>query len=192
MSNKCAPALVLFPKKMKTTAIPKDLIAPCGMNCAICSRYLAYKNNLSRSHCIGCRPRNKRCTYLFKNCTGPRTISNNNALFCFECVEYPCKQINRMDKRYRENYAMSVKENLEYIKSKGIETFIQEQIKKYTCPKCAGLISIHNRKCFACDTVTKLVEKKKQGTTKHAKSTKKNETERIFSLSGFSSKPEHS
>ena len=144
---------------MTSQKISEELIAPCGMNCAICSRYLAFINNYKKSHCTGCRPANKRCTYLFKNCTGPENSSNERASFCFECVEYPCKQINRMDKRYKENYKMSVKENLEHIKSKGIESFIKDQKKKYKCPRCSGLISIHNKKCFKCDTVTKLVEK---------------------------------
>jgi hypothetical protein len=54
---------------------------------------------------------------------------------------------------------MSVKDNLEYIKKNGIGKFIEEQYKKYRCSKCGGLISIHNGKCFKCDTITKLVEK---------------------------------
>lgn len=54
---------------------------------------------------------------------------------------------------------MSIKDNLEYIKEKGINKFIEDQYKKYCCPKCGGLISIHNRKCFKCDAVTRLVEK---------------------------------
>ena len=70
----------------KPNSIPEELIAPCGMNCAICSRYLSYVNNLKKSQCIGCRTRNKRCTYLFKNCEGPKNISTGNAIFCFECV----------------------------------------------------------------------------------------------------------
>lgn len=37
--------------------IPEELIAPCGMNCALCSRYLAFVNKLKRSQCIGCRIR---------------------------------------------------------------------------------------------------------------------------------------
>jgi hypothetical protein len=136
-----------------------ELIAPCGMNCAICSRYLSYIYNLKRSQCIGCRPRKKKCTYLFKNCTGPKNISNEKATFCFECSHYPCKQINRIDDRYRRNYQMSMKENLDYIKTKGIDKFTEEQYKKYHCKMCDGLISIHNKKCFKCDTVTRLVEK---------------------------------
>ncbi len=143
----------------KDNPISKDLIAPCGMNCAICSRYLAYVNNLKRSQCVGCRPRNKRCDYLFKKCTGINHTSKGDAAFCFECEQYPCKQINRMDERYRKNYAMSVKESLEYIRKRGLEKFVKDQYKKYRCTKCGGLISIHNRKCFKCDTITRLIEK---------------------------------
>ena len=141
-------------------SISEDLIAPCGMNCAICSRYLSYVNDLKRSQCTGCRPGNKSCEYLFKKCSGINHASSGNAVFCFECDQYPCKQINRMDDRYRKNYEMSVKENLENIRSKGMENFIAEQYEKHHCSKCGGLISVHNRKCFECDTVTRLIEKR--------------------------------
>ena len=137
----------------------EELIAPCGMNCAICSRYLSYLNNLKRSQCLGCRPRNKRCEHLFKKCTGINHTAKGDAAFCYECDQYPCQQIDRIDNRYRKNYNMSMKDNLKYIKEKGISQFIKEQYQKYQCPQCGGLISIHNRKCFTCDTITKLVEK---------------------------------
>ncbi|MCP4131285.1 MAG: DUF3795 domain-containing protein [bacterium] len=146
----------------KSNPITEELIAPCGMNCAICSRYLSYVNNLKRPQCTGCRPENKKCEYLFKKCTGINNTSEGNSVntvFCFECHQYPCKQIKRMDDRYRKNYNMSVKENLEHIEQKGIDKFIDAQYKKYCCSKCGGLISIHNRKCFNCDTITRLVEK---------------------------------
>lgn len=141
---------------------PEELIAPCGMNCAICSRYLAYTHDLKRSQCTGCRPGNKKCSYLFEKCTGINgTLKGNaNARFCFECDQYPCKHIKRMDDRYRSHYKMSVKDNLERIKKLGVESFTKEQSKKYRCSKCGGLISIHNRKCFRCDSITRLVEKR--------------------------------
>jgi hypothetical protein len=64
-----------------------------------------------------------------------------------------------MDKRYRNNYGISVIENLETIKKEGINKFISEQYKEHHCSKCDGLISVHNRKCFRCDTIVRLVEK---------------------------------
>ncbi len=151
---------VLGQKMKRTNPISKELIAPCGMNCAICSRHLAYVNNLKRSQCVGCRPRNEKCTYLFAKCTGINHTSSSPAAFCFECNHYPCKQINRIDGRYKKYYGMSMKDNLEYIKKNGIDKFIKEEYRKYRCSKCGGLISIHNRKCFKCDKITKLVDRK--------------------------------
>ena len=145
---------------MYSNPISEKLIAPCGMNCAVCSRYLSYVNNMKRSRCIGCRPGNRICTYLFEKCKGVNNgIPTGNAVFCFECGRYPCEQIIRMEKRYKKNYRMSVKDNLDCIKRKGMHKFVDEQYGKHQCLKCGGLISIHNGKCFKCDPVTRLVEK---------------------------------
>ncbi|MFC1995459.1 DUF3795 domain-containing protein [Chloroflexota bacterium] len=49
----------------------EELIAPCGMNCGICSGYLASKYDIKSKgikmpYCIGCRPRDKKCAFLKK------------------------------------------------------------------------------------------------------------------------------
>ncbi len=62
-----------------------------------------------------------------------------------------------MDERYRKNFNMSIKQNLERIRTIGIRKFIREQYKNHRCPDCGGLISVHNGKCFHCDTITRLV-----------------------------------
>lgn len=143
-----------------TDRINKELIAPCGMNCAICSRYLSYLNNYKSSQCRGCRPNDHTCTYLFEKCTGiNHHTSTGKSVFCSKCSQYPCRQINRMDNRYQTNYGMSIKDNLESIKETGINRFISDQYEKHRCSRCGALISIHNRKCFKCDKVTRLVEK---------------------------------
>lgn len=146
---------------MKTESKSRDLIAPCGMNCAICSRYLSYLNGLKRSQCKGCRPGNMKCSYLFEKCSGmnSKLDGNADAGYCFTCDQYPCKQISRMDGRYRKYYNMSVKDNLKLIEEIGPNGFMAQQYEKYKCSKCGGFISIHNRKCFKCDIVTKLVVK---------------------------------
>ncbi len=64
-----------------------------------------------------------------------------------------------MDRRYRENYKISIKENLEYIKENGVKKLVVEQYVEHQCSKCGDLISVHNKKCFKCDKITKLVEK---------------------------------
>jgi hypothetical protein len=143
-------------------SIHEDLIAPCEINCAICSRYLAYKNSLRRSQCIDRRPGNRNCTYLFGKFPEGNNAATDNRAFCYDCKQYPCKKLNRVDERYRRNYRVSTRENLEYIRQVGISQFIEEQYAKHRCSRCGGLISIHNRKCFRCDKVTRLVEKSRE------------------------------
>jgi len=42
---------------------------------------------------------------------------------------------------------MSMMENLKFIEEKGIKSFLEQQRKKYTCPKCGGVICVHRKKC---------------------------------------------
>jgi len=133
----------------------EDLIAPCGMNCGICSGYLAFSNNIPKkkgkiSHCRGCRPRNKQCAYIKGHCDN---LKYNRIKFCFECTEYPCERLKHFDERYKKNYEMSLIENLNRIKNIGLSAFITEQNNKYKCPNCNGVICVHNKKCYSCETV---------------------------------------
>jgi hypothetical protein len=36
--------------------------------------------------------------------------------YCYECDEFPCARVKRLDKRYRTKYEMGMIENLEYIR----------------------------------------------------------------------------
>ena len=148
---------------MKEDSITKtDLIAPCGMNCSICSGYLAYKNDIKSKgvgvpYCPGCRPRNKKCAFLKKRC---ELLMNNKVKYCYECEKFPCENLQKLDKRYRSLFRMSMIENLRFIKENGIELFLEKEIKKWKCPNCGGAISCHNGICFEC-SVEKLKNKKK-------------------------------
>lgn len=135
----------------------QELIAPCGMNCGICSSYLAYKNKIKGkgfSNCIGCRTRNKKCAFLKKRCKDDLKLLKGEIQFCFECKCYPCDVLTGLDNRYRQRFDMSMIDNLNEIKNKGINHFIKNQHKKYKCSKCGNLISVHSKKCFNCDIIT--------------------------------------
>jgi len=145
------------------TAIEPTLIAPCGMNCAICAGYLAAKNDLRSKGlrmitCPGCRPRNKHCAFLKERCS---KLSNKEVTYCFECASFPCDRLKTIDKRYRSRYRMSMIENLNAIKENGMEEFLRDQEETWKCPNCGELISCHNGLCFRCD-LQKLRNKKKK------------------------------
>ena len=124
-----------------------NLIAPCGMNCSICMAYLREKNK-----CNGCRAINTwnpktRVNCRIKNC---EFLNSQNLEYCYQCTKFPCSLINHLDKRYRTKYHMSMIENLNNIKDKGIIEFLQLEQKRWTCKTCGGVINVHKSICSKC------------------------------------------
>jgi hypothetical protein len=134
-------------------AMNVELIAPCGMNCAICSAYLAYQHDvrskgIGMPSCIGCRPRDRQCAFLKKGC---ELLLADKVTYCYECSGFPCERLERLDRRYRTRFRMSMIQNLEYIRDNGINKFLVKEQEKWECPECGGLICCHNGLCFRCD-----------------------------------------
>ena len=150
--------------KVETTKnLSAELIAPCGMNCALCSSYLALTNKLkSKSvkmpYCTGCRARNKQCAFIKKSCI---RLLKAEVDFCFECSDFPCVRLKTLDVRYKSRYRMSMIDNSRFIKEHGMQKFLEEQEKTWKCPTWNGLISCHNGLCFNCD-LEKLRSKKQK------------------------------
>lgn len=71
--------------------------------------------------------------------------------FCTECGDYPCRRLKQLDKRYRDKYHMSMIRNLNEIREKGMDAFLQSQEEKWNCPDCGGTICCHNGLCLSCD-----------------------------------------
>ncbi len=141
----------------------EELIAPCGMNCGICSGYLASKYDVKNKgikmpYCIGCRPRDKKCAFLKKRCD---LLLQGKVQYCYECDDFPCLRLQHIDERYRSNFKMSMIENLEFIKDKGVTIFLEQEVDKWKCPKCGAEICCHNGICFNCG-LDKLKNNKKK------------------------------
>jgi len=134
----------------------QDLIAPCGMNCALCVSYLAGKHDLNRQGfrkktCPGCLPRGKHCTFMSSHC---ELLAKGLVRFCFECADFPCPRLKALDKRYRTKYHMSMLENLEHIRAHGLDSFLEDQEARWRCPECGGTVCCHNGLCLNCDLDT--------------------------------------
>ena len=123
----------------------EELIAPCGMNCGVCTNYMAMQNDLKKrgfhkSYCAGCRPRGKNCNFMNNHCN---LLGKGLVKFCYEYDDFPCRRLKALDKRYRTFYHMSMIENLLFIKKHGIETFLINEVEKWKCPKKINEITQH-------------------------------------------------
>jgi len=130
--------------RMKTH---KNLIAPCGMNCSVCSGFLRTKNK-----CVGCRITGSKPGYCTRciiiNCS---RLAATKSGFCYDCDEYPCKRMKQLDKRYRLKYSTSLLGNLEHIKTNGLDEFVRSEAGKWRCSACGGTICIHTKHCVSCN-----------------------------------------
>ena len=115
--------------KMPTEKIDTAMFAPCGMNCLVC-----YKHCYHKKPCAGCL----------------NSDMGKGLSYCFECPDYPCKLIKNLEKSYNKRYQASLMENSEFVRQHRLERFMEQQKGKYTCPKCGGIISIHDRECSEC------------------------------------------
>jgi len=129
---------------MKTTNIPPEMIALCGMNCGICKMHLREDKK-----CPGCnsgRKVNGRCIKC-----GINLCKERQGKFCFECDKFPCERLKRLDKRYQDKYGMSEIDNLNKIKEIGLNEFMKSENNRWVCPNCGGVICVHDGKCYGCE-----------------------------------------
>jgi hypothetical protein len=117
------------------------LIAPCGMDCAICMAYLREKNR-----CRGCYTANRMGR---RHCTIAACTQVRNR-YRHDCDEFPCRRLKQLDTRYRAKYHMSMLENLAAIKMDGIRAFVKSERERWTCRDCGGTIDVHRYRCSAC------------------------------------------
>jgi hypothetical protein len=130
----------------------EELIAVCGMNCRVCVGYFGYtmSGKERKNTCSGCRPTDKKSAFVKKHC--PKALKGK-ITYCFECEDFPCEIIEKLDKTYREKYQMSMIDNLKFIKEKGMEKFLESEEEKYRCDECGGVICVHTGKCYECGNV---------------------------------------
>ena len=113
----------------------ESLLAPCGMNCGICTGYLSMKNDLrtqgiKEHYCAGCRYKSGKLCAFAKRCD---LLKNRQICYCFECDRFPCDNLEPLDKRYKSKYHMSMIENLNYVKDHGIKAFLEKEEEKWKC-----------------------------------------------------------
>ncbi|HZD59258.1 MAG TPA: DUF3795 domain-containing protein [Anaerolineae bacterium] len=127
------------------------LVAPCGIDCGLCKRYLATIRGVAKEmglpRCIGCRPRNKQCKFIKGSCS---LLKENKVSFCFECEAFPCARLKTLNRRYETRYNYSLVNNLSEIRRIGLGNWVELERERWRCPECGGVISIHDVRCYDC------------------------------------------
>jgi hypothetical protein len=120
--------------------INSNLVAPCGMNCALCKAHLRAKNP-----CIGCRNITSDAPKTILLCF-MRTCTKREDDFCYTCLDYPCDHLKHLDQRYRGKYNMSEIENLEYIRLHRMDQFLNQQREQWQSD--LGILCAHDKRYY--------------------------------------------
>lgn len=125
--------------------IEPAMFAHCGMNCLVCYKHCCHKNP-----CAGCLKSAQGKPEHCRKCRIKACVKERQLTYCFECSEYPCGQIKRLEKSYHTRYCASLIENSRMVKEQGMAAFLQQQKERYTCAECGGIISLHDAECSEC------------------------------------------
>lgn len=126
------------------------MIAPCGLNCALCTRHLQ-----KESPCPGCsgpdeqKPDCCRIRCRIVSCRIRRTLEDG---FCDACEKYPCADVMEKELRYTSTYPMieTPLANLSFIRQNGMDAFLELEKERWSCPACRGVICVHDGVCASC------------------------------------------
>ena len=127
----------------------KTEVAPCGIFCRACPSF--------NKSCLGCASDNRNQKRKSKwSCKIRQCCYEKKQIdYCAFCEEAPCTILNKKlisshkgDERFE--YRHEIPDNLSQIKQLGIDEFITEKKKDFTCPNCGGMICFYHYRCAQC------------------------------------------
>jgi len=147
--------------------IKKELLAPYGLYCGVCSIYIAHKDNnlkfkekllpiykafaksVDDIKCTGCLSEGDVFPVCLacpiKKCTQKKGING-----CYQCDEFPCKFIVNFP------IAVAKKVILRTIpawRELGTEKWVEEEEKRYHCPECGNQLFRGVKRCNKCNAL---------------------------------------
>jgi len=138
----------------------KTLAAVCGLFCEACTLFIATKEDPARlkglaarfqlseeeMKCYGCRS-DKRGPYC-KICKMFSCAAERGIDFCSECEDYPCDDLKQFQSE--RPHRIELWDDLEQIKDKGYEYWLNNIRTNYTCTQCQTINSAYDLKCRKC------------------------------------------
>ncbi len=127
-----------------------NLFSRCGINCRTCVGFFGYTLTGERQPpCGGCQTRQSTCNFYENNCKHPE--QKNKIQHCYQCADFPCENLKKIDQYYSQKYGPSIIENQQYIKIQGMDAFLKREKQQWKCPRCGGVLCVHTNRCYTCN-----------------------------------------
>ena len=138
----------------------QDLAAPCGLYCGVCAVYIAHRDDnlkfkerltgvynlgVEDIKCRGClsdEPFVYCRTCAIKACTSGKEIEG-----CHQCADFPCKHIEDFPLPVGKKVILRA---IPFWRECGTERWMEEEEKRYNCPKCGYKLFRGAKTCRNC------------------------------------------
>ena len=97
--------------------------------------------------CQGCQIQDKECAWVERDCA---LLRRKQITFCFECEDFPCDNLKKLDERHVHDGGVSLVGNLVRLRKVGAEQWLKEQQDAWSCPECGGALRVMDRECYDC------------------------------------------
>jgi len=144
--------------------VKKELLSPCGLYCGVCSIYIAHRDNntkfkqalfpvykgfaksIEEISCTGCLS-DGTVFPVCQVCAIKKCCKEKGFEGCFECDDFPCKFVDHFPIPVGKQVILRA---IPYWRNHGTEKFIEEEEKRYHCPKCGNPLFRGVKRCNNC------------------------------------------
>jgi len=140
--------------------VNKELLAPCGLYCGVCSILIAHRDNNQRfkevlAPVYGCTPEEIVCRgclseEVFKFCRicGIKACAlEKNYEGCHQCQDWPCGFFDDLPFETGKKVIMRA---IPQWRKWGTEKWVAEEEKRYHCPHCGYELFRGAKRCRQC------------------------------------------
>ncbi|HNX37457.1 MAG TPA: DUF3795 domain-containing protein [Candidatus Cloacimonadota bacterium] len=127
----------------------------CGLFCGACTSMLLHEKNEGDPALkdFSCEYKEEPCPGCGSGCVPDCEFNScckaHGVVTCAFCPDYPCARIRNFSVDEWPHH-IDVLENLSRMKEIGIEAWIEEQKKCWTCPDCGARTHWYQSKCRDC------------------------------------------
>ncbi len=131
--------------KIHLRSLNSDVISYCGVFCGGCPSYHV-------GTCHGCRSEIVKQKRISKwKCRKRLCCLEKKYYSCGDCPDPKgCKIRKPLIKSYLTKYNIDLDQNAQNLSSLGPKDWLREQIRKYLCNQCGGVISPYDLICIQC------------------------------------------
>jgi hypothetical protein len=131
----------------------------CGLYCGACpimvanvkgeveKKAKAWELDAKDIVCSGCK--GKVIAGICKDCVMRLCAQDRDLESCVECDDYPCGTIATFQ-RDRFPHHTLIAANLEAIANRGVDAWLEEQKKRWSCPSCGEPFTWYEEECAKC------------------------------------------